>query len=710
MFGIGGVINLGIAVRLHDHFSNQARVIMGAYSNLMNQTASQTRRNFQYVYEAQRDFGYAASAVGVAMTYGFKKATESAAEFQDKLITIKAILGKDVSAAGMKSLSGLATSLSKELPFSSIELADSMKELVKAGITAKEIPDVLRAIGVAAVAADEKMGGRGGMADMMVDMMNAWNINSKDAMAFTDVFTKTANLSTIDASDIYAAMKYAQSSFMGMHIPLNDALALIGSMGSAGLKGTLGGTSISNTLRFLAKGLAMPTPKQSKALNAIGLSRADLEDSKTGVIDLVKTIELLTEKTKGIKPADMTALMQSLFGERGSRIQPLIEKLKEASNNMGMTVREFKTQLDLNSKGEGERVFRERMESYTNKQKLFQNSITNLKIAMGNALLPMLTKLADIATPLFNHLATFAGTGIGKVVTSIVAVAGAVTLLVGAFNLLTASLGFFAIRYSAAQAATSFAGMALPGSGRFAWSKSIAAVLSMFRGGSAGASTASTLSMGTKLSHLWQVISGNMSLNKNGKLVRTIAVPGKSMVVAEADALGTGFSKLLGWVSKLGRPLLSMIKWFSVIGTISSVLSVFGVSLYAQIKLFVGAIVYAVRTIFNTINHILNPAMWFSGPTWAQDQDRIYRQSMGWGVRQGQRDNMENLHIEKSVDDNAFLKRTFKGAAGNSNQQKRLDNLLGKTAVINIIQDGKVALTKEIDLNNDQTIYAKGLV
>jgi TP901 family phage tail tape measure protein len=707
MIGLGGssLIQLGIAVRLHNHFSSQAAQVVQSMNRITGSMAA-TRTGFQFAAEAMRDFGYAMTAAGGAIVYGYSKAISEGSKFQDHLITTRAIMND--TSFNMAEMSNTARKLSREFPISATEMAEGMKDLAKAGLSAKEIPDVLRAIAMTATAADEKMSGVGGVSERFVDMMKAWGLTAKDAMAFADVSAMTSNLSTIGFSDLFEAMKYSQSTFMSLKIPLEDAMAMIGSIGSAGLKGSMGGTSLSNTMRFLTKALTNPTSKQEKGLAQLGLSRKDFEDATTGSIDLLKMVELLSLKTKGLAPIDRKAVLENIFGERGSRIQPLIDQISRRQDEIGITLTEFRDRLVNKSGGEAGRISKERMTSYLNQAKLLTNALVEFKITVFEAVGPAMTKIVTFLTKVVQGLNDFGQTFIGKIVIGMVGIVGVVMTGVGAFNLLTSGMILFANRFLMAMGLLKGAG-GFGAAGKFGWFTSLAQVFGIFgRGGGGVSRIGAYIRLLTMTLNKWGPVlkglaTGAYKFNSLGKVIN--ALTGRFVTGTNILAAG-GLPAMLARLAARLAPLISILgtvgRAFSIIGVVSLALSAMGVSLRNQFRLLVGSIKWVIGTISNILFEIIS---WIPGvKAWdfTARQKQISDYSFGTVTKDISNENAAKVKSADYGESDAFMKRTLK-----SSHSKYSSGVT--SAVINVHVDGKQTMSNLVNLLNENSIIAGNL-
>src|SRR5699024_2143618 len=100
---------------------------------------------------------------------------------------------------------------------------------------------------------------------------------------------------------------------------LPQVAAMIGTLGNAGIQGSMAGTALSNMVRYLNKSISQPSFKGGKALARLGLSKQDFVDAKGDLLDFSIILEKLQKATANLTSTEQNAVFLDIFGVRGNR-------------------------------------------------------------------------------------------------------------------------------------------------------------------------------------------------------------------------------------------------------------------------------------------------------------------------------------------------------------------------------------------------------
>src|SRR5690606_36664548 len=101
-------------------------------------------------------------------------------------------------SADYQKLVAQTSKLSRKYGQSVDDIAKAQLELAKAGKTVPEILKLSNAVITLGAATDTTVGGRNGAAEILVNVMQAFNAGVGEATYYADVLTAAANRSTID--------------------------------------------------------------------------------------------------------------------------------------------------------------------------------------------------------------------------------------------------------------------------------------------------------------------------------------------------------------------------------------------------------------------------------------------------------------------------------------------------------------------------------
>lgn len=428
----GSNLEIGIALVLQDRFSNQAREASSQIKRLHNEAKMAVTANLQSAKNmADTVMGWSGRALG-----GISSMLQEGAGFVDTMTTVKAITA--ATDTQMKGLSETAQSLGIATMFDSKEIASGMQYLAMAGNTAEEIQQMIEGAAYVAGATNMALGGKGGTADLITNVMSTFQIEAAGAATVGDQLAKAALSSNMSMIDLAEAVKYAGADMVNLKRSLPEVAALAGVLGNAGIQGSMAGTAMSNMARYLNKSLVQPSYKGGKALATLGLSIKDFTDSNGDLIDLSAAIGKIVGGMKGLSSMEVAQVFNDIFGVRGNR----------AAAALARSLPEYESLLNkilYKSDGYAKSIVEQRMETIA-------GGIDQMKSALENLRTTFTTAIAPVVTPIFKGIARifegirniFALPGIGKAIasfvtfgTTIIFITAAVTKLKAAWKLLT---------------------------------------------------------------------------------------------------------------------------------------------------------------------------------------------------------------------------------------------------------------------------------
>lgn len=383
----GSNLEIGIALVLQDRFSNQAREASSQIKRLHNEAKMAVTANLQSAKSmADTVMGWSGRALG-----GISSMLQEGAGFVDTMTTVKAITA--ASDTQMKQLADTAQSLGIATMFDSKEIASGMQYLAMAGNTAEEIQQMIEGAAYVAGATNMALGGKGGTADLITNVMSTFQIEAAGAATVGDQLAKAALSSNMSMIDLAEAVKYAGADMVNLKRTLPEVAALAGVLGNAGIQGSMAGTAMSNMARYLNKSLVQPSYKGGKALATLGLSIKDFTDSNGDLIDLSAAIGKIVGGMKGLSSMEVAQVFNDIFGVRGNR----------AAAALARSLPEYEDLLNkiLNqSDGYAKSIVEQRMETIA-------GGIDQMRSALENLRTTFTTVIAPVITPVFKRLAQF---------------------------------------------------------------------------------------------------------------------------------------------------------------------------------------------------------------------------------------------------------------------------------------------------------------
>ena len=365
---------------LEDRFSNQARESSKEIRRLHQEAKNITNANLNAVNR----MATAGMAIGSAAAYGIGEAVLQGAKFIDTMTFVKAI-AKD-TGTDFSLLSQRAKTLGKDTMFTSQDIGSAMQYMAMAGQGTTEIFNNITAAADLANATMSELGGKGGAADIMTNIMKMFMIDSTEANStrVSDVLTRAVTRSNTNLYDLGEAIKYAGTTTTNLGATLEQTAAAIGVLGDAGIQGSMAGTALANAYRYLSKSIGDPNFKGGKALAELGLSKSDFIDANGQLIDLGLALQKIANASRGLGELDQYNLLVNILGVRGERAgSTMIRAFQNYTNLLD--------ELNNNSQGAAASVREQRMASLAGAIETVQSTWENLTTSFAESLGPTLT-------------------------------------------------------------------------------------------------------------------------------------------------------------------------------------------------------------------------------------------------------------------------------------------------------------------------------
>ena len=383
----GNSLEIGIALVLQDRFSNQAKDASAAIRRLHNEAKEAVTANLQTADSILGNVynGFLNVATGITNT------VLQGAEFIDTMTTVSAITGS--TREQLQMLSETAQSLGLETMFGSQDIASGMKYLAMAGNTVEQVNDMIKGAAYVANATGMELGGKGGAADLITNVMKTFKIVGDGASELVgDQLTKATLSANISMTDLAESIKYSAADMVMLKKELPEVAAMIGTLGNAGIQGSMAGTSLGNMARYLIKAFNPKTDAYS-FLQRMGLSQQDFVDAQGDLIDFGDIMEKISKGVENLPSIDRSKAIGAIFGVRGQRAANAIMNDLEGYRNL-------LDQIQNNSAGFAKDIVDKRMNTLAGSIDKVSSAWENLKVAfteqIGPALMPILNTISQI--------------------------------------------------------------------------------------------------------------------------------------------------------------------------------------------------------------------------------------------------------------------------------------------------------------------------
>ena len=402
----GNSLEIGIALVLQDRFSNQAKDASAAIKRLHNEAKMAVTANLQTAEGILG--GIYDGFVGVAS--GIKNTVLQGAEFIDTMTTVSAITNSTKEELEM--LSETAKSLGLETMFGSQDIASGMKYLAMAGNTVEQVNDMIKGAAYVANATGMELGGKGGAADLITNVMKTFKIEGTGASELIgDQLTKATLSANISMTDLAESIKYSAADMVILKKELPEVAAMIGTLGNAGIQGSMAGTSLGNMARYLIKAFNPKTDAYS-FLQKMGLSQQDFVDAKGDLIDFGDIMEKISKGVERLPSTDRSKAIGAIFGIRGQRAANAIMNDLEGYRNL-------LDQIQNNSAGFAKSIVDKRMNTLAGSIDKVSSAWENLKVAFVEQIAPTLMPILNTVSSIIEAVREFVSTPFGSVASQI---------------------------------------------------------------------------------------------------------------------------------------------------------------------------------------------------------------------------------------------------------------------------------------------------
>jgi len=396
----GNSLEIGIALVLQDRFSNQAKDASAAIRKLHNEAKEAVTANLQ---TAEGILGNVYDGF-LNVASGIKNTVLQGAEFIDTMTTVSAITGS--TREQLQMLSETAQSLGLETMFGSQDIASGMKYLAMAGNTVEQVNDMIKGAAYVANATGMELGGKGGAADLITNVMKTFKIVGDGASELVgDQLTKATLSANISMTDLAESIKYSAADMVILKKELPEVAAMIGTLGNAGIQGSMAGTSLGNMARYLIKAFNPKTDAYS-FLQRMGLSQQDFVDAKGDLIDFGDIMEKISKGVEMLPSTDRSKAIGAIFGIRGQRAANAIMNDLEGYRNL-------LDQIQNNSAGFAKSIVDKRMNTLAGSIDKVSSAWENLKVAFTEQIAPALMPILNTLSQIIEAIREFVTTPVG---------------------------------------------------------------------------------------------------------------------------------------------------------------------------------------------------------------------------------------------------------------------------------------------------------
>lgn len=414
------IVEVGVAMVLKDRFSQEAGKISGSFRTMMNDMNT-WNRGIQMSASNTMNFG-------MQLVGGMARAYKYSAGVQNEVWTASKIAGATI--AEQREMLQLAKDVNEITPLTASDVASGQKYLAMAGNKFDAIKEMIGPASKLASIFTMPVGQKGGVADLITNIMSMYQIPMGEAARVTDDLYTAVTNANISLTDLAQSISYAGADMATAGVDLRQTAAAIGVLGDMGIQGSMAGTSLANMIRYLQLSLVNQKKKGYNALADLGLSPDEFFDAQGNLIDLYTIYQKFAKAAVDLPSRIETPAFFNIFGVRGNRgMLPVLRDIASGRDKMGKILATYDQNI-----GAVNRINEERLKTDAGVIDQFKSSIENLTVTAGAALGRIFTPVLKVGNSIINVINSISETWVGGFGLRVGATAVVVGTIVAGFN------------------------------------------------------------------------------------------------------------------------------------------------------------------------------------------------------------------------------------------------------------------------------------
>lgn len=414
------IVEVGVAMVLKDRFSQEAGKISGSFRTMMNDMNT-WNRGIQMSASNTMDFG-------MQLVGGMARAYKYSAGVQNEVWTASKIAGATI--AEQREMLQLAKDVNEITPLTASDVASGQRYLAMAGNKFDAIKEMIGPASKLASIFTMPVGQKGGVADLMTNVMSMYQIPMGEAARVTDDLYTAVTNANISLTDLAQSISYAGADMATAGVDLRQTAAAIGVLGDMGIQGSMAGTSLANMIRYLQLSLVNQKKKGYNALADLGLSPDEFFDAQGNLIDLYTIYQKFAKAAVDLPSRIETPTFFNIFGVRGNRgMLPVLRDIASGRDKMGKILATYDQNI-----GAVNRLNEERLKTDAGVIDQFESSIENLTVTAGAALGRIFTPVLNVGNSIIKVINSISETWVGSFGLRVAATGVVVGTIVAGFN------------------------------------------------------------------------------------------------------------------------------------------------------------------------------------------------------------------------------------------------------------------------------------
>lgn len=353
-----------------------------------------------------------ASGVGMALGAGLAKSITIGAAFESDMAKVAAV--SRASDEELNTLTKTARQLGAKTQWSASEAAQGMQYLAMAGFKTNEIIETMPGmLNLASAGAIDLASA----SDIASNILTGFGLSASDMNRVGDVLTNTFTQSNTTLQGLGATMKYAAPVAKAMGVSIEQAAAMAGKLGDAGIQGEMAGT----TLRSVLLRLSAPSEKAAVALDALGVKTTDANGKMKSFPAILKELNAAMSGMSESARANFTKTIFETEAMSGALV--LMEQAGSGALDKFIGA--------VQDVGSAESVASKQIDNLNGDVTILNSAMQEMALKIYDSVKPALRAFAQQATEIVTRIGAWANENPG-LVQKIVAVAGAVAAFTAA--------------------------------------------------------------------------------------------------------------------------------------------------------------------------------------------------------------------------------------------------------------------------------------
>ncbi|WP_445505822.1 phage tail tape measure protein [Niallia sp. 03091] len=290
---------------------------MNEFSNTMNNVGSRMTETGQNMTQT---FGPGTLALGI----GLGTATKKAMDFEAQMSSVKSVMSPDEVQKYSGSLEKLAITMGSKTKYSATEAAQGIEELIKAGVSVRDITNggLSGALSLATAGELELKDA----AEVASTALNAFRDDNISVARAADILAGSANASATDVGELKFGLSMVSAVASGVGLTFEDTSTALATFAQNGLKGSDAGTS----LKTMLLNLSPHTKAASEMMDSLGLATQNTGAAYRWLSD--RGIKPASKSTDDVaKGLEKLAKIQAGSGASAAKVAKEYDKLAKYS-------------------------------------------------------------------------------------------------------------------------------------------------------------------------------------------------------------------------------------------------------------------------------------------------------------------------------------------------------------------------------------------